>query len=282
VHSRDQLKSIADSFNEMTLSLKQAIDERAEKERMQVQLNMARKIQTALLPDETVDFKGLEIASVNLSAYEVSGDYFDYFQVRDNKFVFIIADVAGKGISAAFYMSQLKGLVLALSNVCESPREFLLNLNTLLWKTLDRKVFITMAYGIVDVNMKKFYVANAGHPPCLMVRKGEHVVRNIKPGGIVLGADSGEKFEKFLEVMELDLVEEDVIVFYTDGFTEARDQDGNLFGEARLNGLILEQSGASPNQIKSELVSSIEHFTDGKPAGDDCSLIIVKFKGLMN
>ena len=152
VRSRDQLGELADSFNLMTASIQDLLRESAEKQRLEEELRIARDIQMKLLPKDRVEAPGLSISPFCLPATEVGGDYYDFIPIGDGRLALLIADVSGKGTSAALYMAELKGLVLSLSQIYHSPRKLLVEADKILSATLDSRSFITMVYAVIDMN----------------------------------------------------------------------------------------------------------------------------------
>jgi serine phosphatase RsbU (regulator of sigma subunit) len=167
VQSHDQLGDLADSFNSMTASVEDLLHEKAEKERLEQELRIARQIQMSLLPQGPLRLEGLSVTAHCEPAREVGGDYYDYFPLGDRRVGIIIADVAGKGTSAALYMAELKGLMLSLSQLHASPRELLIRANHIIAQHLDARSFITMTYAVVDMCTRTFTYARAGHCPLI-------------------------------------------------------------------------------------------------------------------
>jgi sigma-B regulation protein RsbU (phosphoserine phosphatase) len=167
VHSHDQLGDLADSFNSMTASVEDLLQEKAEKERLEQELRIARQIQMSLLPQGPLKLEGLSVTAHCEPAREVGGDYYDYLPLGDRRVAIIIADVAGKGTSAALYMAELKGLMLSLSQLHASPRELLIRANRIIAQHLDARSFITMTYAVVDMCTRTLTYARAGHCPLI-------------------------------------------------------------------------------------------------------------------
>ena len=167
IHSRDQLGELADSFNVMAHGIQDLLREQAEKERLEEELRIARQIQMSLLPQGTVGLPGLRIAALCLPAAEVGGDYYDLLPLSDTKMGVLVADVSGKGTSAALYMAELKGLVLSLSRIHDSPARLLAEANRILAANMDPRSFITMTYAVVDTAAGTLRYARAGHNPMI-------------------------------------------------------------------------------------------------------------------
>ena len=281
IRSRDQLGELAESFNSMTRSIADLLDQKAEKERMEQELRIARTIQMSLLPREHVTIPGLAVTAHCEPAREVGGDYYDYMEIG-GRLNLLIADVAGKGTSAALYMAELKGLMLSLSQLHTSPRELLINANRIISRHLDSKSFITITYAVVDVAKRTLTYARAGHCPLIYV-PGPHAhsraAQILAPDGLVLGLqidDAGQRFARLLEEVTLPLGTGDVFLFYTDGLTEAMDQDGDCFGDARLGAVVQEHADAPFDELRDTILREIAAFAGSTAQQDDMTMLLLR------
>jgi len=256
---------------ENSLLLEQSI----EKERLEKELDVAREIQKKILPAKDPEFENLSVTSVFIPAFEVGGDYYDYFQISKNKFAFIIADVSGKGISAAFIMAEVKGIFNSLSRMIESPKDILIKANEILQQTLNKKNFVSALYGIIDLDKEVIRFARAGHCPALLVR--ENVVKTFKPSGIGLGLTNNGLFSKHLEEIKIDLKQNDTLVFYTDGITEAKNKELEDFGEQRFAEILVKDYDGSVNKIANEVIKNVTLFSRNHTQYDDITLVIFKW-----
>ena len=276
VTSRDQLGDLAESFNVMAESVQDLLREQADKERLEEELRIARKIQMSLLPQGTVTLPGLRVAALCLPAAEVGGDYYDLLPLSDTRMGVLVADVSGKGTSAALYMAELKGLVLSLSRIYESPARLLGEANRILAANMDPRSFITMTYAVVDTARRTMTYARAGHNPVIQLSKG--LTRVLTPAGLGLGMDRGERFEEILEEAEVPLEGGDVFLFFTDGLSEAMNGRAELFGERRLRD-VLEQVIATESdevELKDRILEEIRRFVGDAAQHDDMTMVILK------
>jgi sigma-B regulation protein RsbU (phosphoserine phosphatase) len=278
VRSRDQLGELADSFNLMTGSIQDLLHQSAEKERLEEELRVARTIQMSLLPKDRVTVPGLSIAALCLPANEVGGDYYDFIPLSDGRLALLIADVSGKGTSAALYMAELKGLSLSLSRVYDSPRRLLIEANKILAANLDSRSFITMVYAVIDVKQKKMTYARAGHNPILQLSTngGRPRAQVLAPEGMGLALDRGSQFERILEEQSIPLVQGDLFLFFTDGVTEAMNNRSELFGDDRLRGIMEENSDLSMEELREKMVDEVFNFAGGAVQHDDMTMVLVK------
>src|SRR5437773_953244 len=169
VKSDDQLGELTDSFNSMTASIEDLLREQAEKKRLEEELRIAREIQMSLLPQGPLSMPGLSVTAVCVPAREVGGDYYDLLPLDDHRLGVLIADVSGKGTSAALYMAELKGLVLSLSQIHSSPRAMMMSANRIIANNLDARSFITMTYAVIYLRERTRTYARVGQTPLMYV-----------------------------------------------------------------------------------------------------------------
>jgi sigma-B regulation protein RsbU (phosphoserine phosphatase) len=276
VHSRDQLGELAESFNVMSESVRDLMRAQADKERLEEELRIAREIQMSLLPQETVTVPGLRVAALCLPAAEVGGDYYDLLPLHDTRLGVLIADVSGKGTSAALYMAELKGLVLSLSRIYESPARLLGEANRILAANMDARSFITMTYAVVDTARRTMTYARAGHNPIIQLSGGRTHV--LTPAGLGLGMDRGDRFEEILEEAEAPLSAGDVFLLFTDGLSEAMNARAELFGERRLRDVLETATFAEADEqeLKDRILEEIRRFVGGAAQNDDMTMVILK------
>ncbi len=276
VGSKDQLGDLAQSFNSMSQGIEDLLEQQGEKERMEEDLRVARNIQMSLLPQEYVEVEGLKIAAVCLPANEMGGDYYDLLPLSDHRLGVLIADVSGKGTSAALYMAELKGLILSLSRNHDSPKALLTELNEILAPNLDRRSFVTMTYAIIDSKKRTLRVARAGHNPLIHFDGRTGLTRLLSPPGLALGFDSGETFKSIIQELELPLVPGDSFLFFTDGISEAMNGSAELFGEGRLAAILKDANALSSDDLKERILHEVRTFAAGESPHDDMTLVIVK------
>jgi sigma-B regulation protein RsbU (phosphoserine phosphatase) len=282
ISTKDQLGELAGSFNQMTGSIETLLLTAAEKKRLEEELRIARQIQMSLLPRGQLDMPGLGVTALCVPAREVGGDYYDFFPLGPGRLGVLIADVAGKGTSAALYMAELKGLVMALSQTYQSPRQLLMEANRILSDNIDSRSFITMTYAVIDLVNGIMTYARAGHTPLIylpgpsVVQRGAQV---LIPSGMVLGLridGAVAKFNELLEEVEIPLHTGDVIVFYTDGITEAMNTESDLFGDSRLSRIVEEHGHLESGELRERIIREIEAFVGTADQHDDMTMILIK------
>jgi sigma-B regulation protein RsbU (phosphoserine phosphatase) len=277
IDSQDQLGALADSFNRMSASIEHLLHVQREKQRLDDELRIARDIQQSLLPEKPPEFAGLTIADLCVPAREVGGDYYDFFHLGPRQLGVLVADVSGKGTSAALYMAELKGLMLALSHEERSPKRLLTRVNRLLADHLDNRSFITMTYAVIDLEARTLTHARAGHTPLLVA--SDAGVDVLVPNGMVLGLrlpGISERFESLLEEHTRPIAPGDAIVFYTDGITEAMDITGELFTDAALSRVIQAHHTQDAAGIRERVLREVKAFVGEAEPHDDMTMVIVK------
>ena len=166
-------------------------------------------------------------------------------------------------------MAEIKGIFESLSKTIESPREILIKANQILQRTLDRKSFVSAAYGIIDLEEEKMQLARAGHCP---------ILENLRPSGLGLGLDFGARFAETLEELELNLKEHDTIVLYTDGISESKNSKNEDFGDFQFQKILLENNSKNADEITNSVLKEITLFSSNNHQHDDITLVILKWK----
>jgi phosphoserine phosphatase RsbU/P len=284
VRSDDQLGTLAESFNSMTASIEDLLRQAAEKKRLEEELRIAHEIQMSLLPQGPLAMPGLSVTALCVPAREVGGDYYDFLPMGDQRLGVLIADVSGKGTSAALYMAELKGLVLSLSQIHDSPRDLLVAANRIIAEHLDARSFITMTYAIIDLRARTMTYARAGHTPLIYVPgcdgapDARRQAQILAPDGLVLGLkiDRGEMFERLLQEDTIPLRSGDLYLFFTDGISEAMNAHDDCFGESRLGQLVESHSNLPSEELRERVLREISAFVGDAPQHDDMTMILLK------
>lgn len=282
VDTKDQLGELAESFNAMTGSIANLLTEAEEKRRLEEQLRIAREIQMSLLPEGPASVPGLAVTAACRPAREVGGDYYDFIRLDEHRLGVLVADVSGKGTSAAFYMAELKGVVLSLSRFHHSPRDLLVEVNRILSASLDSRTFITMTYAVCDLAIRRLTYARAGHTPLIRVPAadaGTPVPEVLAPDGLVVGLQfdgAGEKFAELLEESAFPIETGDLVALFTDGVTEAMNVDSDLFGEERLSRTLAEHVHLPSPQLKQRVLGDVEAFAGAAEQHDDMTIVLLR------
>ena len=258
----------------------QLFEEQIEHERLARELAIAREVQQKLLPQHLPESDSLTVAASSVSAYEVGGDYYDYVELDDRRLAFIVGDVSGKGTSAAFYMAEMQGVFRSVARLAPAPRDFLSHANRALGMSLEKNVFISAIYGLIDSEREEMTIARAGHCPAAAVGiTGE--ARYLRSRGLGLGLDRTDLFYETLEVERLALRPGDVVVLYTDGVVESRNADGEEYGYKRFLQSLRQHRHEDAPALHDALLEDLDLFLGGLHRyNDDMTLVVLKWLGL--
>ena len=247
-----------------------------EKKRLDHDLEIARDIQRILLPSEAPVINGFQISGINVPARQVSGDYFDYIRVDEERLGVAIADVSGKGVPASLIMAICRSVLRAEASRNPSPADVLRKVNRQLYPDIKEDMFISMAYLILDQQRNSVTLARAGHDAPLLYQCESQTVKPVKSPGMVVGIDSGSVFDRLTVDFAVPLERNDCLILYTDGVTETLNSEGDEFGLDRM----IESVRASANDGAQAIVKKITHdvreFTGSAPQNDDITLIAIR------
>ena len=247
-----------------------------EKKRLDHDLEIARDIQRILLPAEAPAINGFEISGINVPARQVSGDYFDYIHVDDERLGVAIADVSGKGVPASLIMAICRSVLRSEAVRNPSPANVLQKVNRQLYPDIKEDMFISMAYLILDQGPNGVTLARAGHDAPLLYKRQSQSVTPIKPRGMVVGIDSGNVFDRITGDFAVSLERDDCLVLYTDGVTEALDTEGNEFGLERMIQSVRASATDGAQAIIRQVIDDVRNFTGSHPQSDDITLIAIR------
>ena len=247
------------------------VERERQRQRMDQELGIARNVQQALLPRGFRDFPHAVATGINLPCLTVGGDYFDAFPMSDGRTAFLIADVSGKGLGAALLSTMLQGAFSGMT-IGVDPARILQHLNCFLCEHSDVERYATMFFAVLDSSGHLDFI-NAGHPPPLILRRGEVVQPFLEtsfPVGLIPGAEYATSSVK--------LDPGDILVLFSDGVTEAMDPDEEMFGRAGLLEALTGQQEAPLDQLQKTILDSVETFTRGASQADDITLLLVRYR----
>ncbi len=256
------------TYGQMRIQMEQ---EAAERGKLEHEMNIARDIQMELLPKTFPRLPGLDMFAFTVPARHVGGDCYDVIDVGDGRLAITIGDVSGKGTPAAILMANVQAAVRVLSESRVPAVELITRVNKLVHGYTDDGVFITFFYSVLDTRTGQLVYVNAGHnPPCILRRDGSR--EYLDRGGLVIGVMPNSEYEEGRAT----LLAGDDLVLYTDGVTEAENTEDEMFGEERLEQLLVEHRHASAREIEEQVYSSVKDFAAGAPQTDDLTMVIVK------
>lgn len=250
--------------------------ELAEKLLTKDELEIARSIQFSLYPAATPEIGQLDVACYFQPANDVGGDYFDYALDDNGRFTVILGDVSGKGIPAALYAMKLQALFEILVRGSIGPKQMLSEINDVISARIERNYFITAVVGVLDFNEKQLRLARAGHNHPIHYSAATKTIRWLKPDGIGIGMGRGTSFDDLLEETRVTLAPGDVLLFYTDGVSEAMNAANETFGYDKLERVLSETAHLPAGEIKQHLLRSIDRFRQGTPFNDDATFVVTK------
>ncbi len=247
--------------------------EALEKQKLEEDLEIARDIQRNLLPHKIPQFKNFDVVANTVFSKQVGGDYYDVITLDENHFCIAVADVSGKGVSAALMMANLQAF---LKTICKQGMKIddaTGLINDLISENTTEGKFITFFWALVDNEKKQMLYVNAGHNPPLLIRKGRII--KLDKGGIILGV-----MKTMIPYMSenIQLEKDDVIILFTDGVSEAMNQNGEEFSDERLEQLSLNLGEKSASEISAAIQNEVSKFAYGAVQSDDITLMIIRVK----
>lgn len=276
----DEIEALAASFNQMAGQLQTYVADlqrtTMEKERIESELKIAHTIQVSMLPRIFPPFPerpDVSVYATMIPAKEVGGDFYDFFLIDEDQFCFLIGDVSGKGVPAALFMVIAKSLLKNQALLGGTPSEILSQVNKMLCADNEQSMFVTLFLAILDTRSGQLTYANAGHNPPLLARRGENATYLQPRKGFVLGGFDGVHYSD--EVLQMQAG--DTLCLYTDGVTEAMDNEFDLYGESRLIDRVRESAGKNEREIVQIIQEDVTSFAGSAPQSDDITLLVVRY-----
>lgn len=248
----------------------------SQREQLQAEFQIAQRAQREMLPANAPAAPGFSIAAHCTPAKEVGGDLYDFLRLGEDRLGIVVADVSGKGVPAALYMTLTKGLLAATSQEDLPLAQMLDHINGHLYTVGRRKTFVTMAMGVLDPVQRTFEHARAGHNPTVWRRASTGATSFLSPKGMGLGITGGAAFRRTLAIEKLDLEAGDMLVLYSDGLTEAMNRELEQFGEERLAQVVGTLDGLSAADARDRILAEVASFLRGNHPQDDLTLVVVR------
>lgn len=272
VEADDELWDVAHSFNDMSGDLDKARDLEIEKERMEGELALARQIQDRLLPAELPAIPRCELAGCSLPARHVGGDYFDALRLGGDRVALVIADVSGKGVPAALLMSSFRASLLSTDIDREGPALTLARVNAFLHNSVEPGRFVTAFLAVLHTATGRLVYSNAGHNPPMLLRRGADDPHLLRHGGLVLGLFGTTVYQQ----AETVVLPGDLLALYTDGVSEAMDDEERFYGEERFLDLLRRNRTEPCHEILRETLEEVRTFSGGAGQTDDVTVLLVR------
>jgi len=261
-------------IRDLEIYLKNLKNVTAEKERINAELNVAKKIQEDLLPHKFPKNDEFEVYAVSIPAKEVGGDFYDFFLIDEDQLAVIIADVSGKGVPAALFMVIAKTLIKNYTQLGKSPAEVFSMVNNQLYEGNDASMFVTAWMGVLEIGTGKFTYVSAGHNQPLLKTTGKEYDWIKSEAGFVLGGMEDIHYQQ----NEISLKPGDRVYLYTDGVTEATTSDDELFGDTRLLQVMNINNDISLKQQLSYVKKEVDSFIKDGEQFDDITMLIMEYK----
>lgn len=274
VRGQDDLWSVASAFNRAAEGLEHARAVEKENDRLESELELARRIHARLLPAGPPEVPGLEIAGSSESAREVGGDYFDHIDLGRGRVLLVVADVSGKGVPAALLMSGFRASLVSQDLSRAEPARVSERLNEFLHQSVDPGRFVTAFIGFLDAATGRLVYVNAGHNPPVLLR-ADGAAESLTRGGTILGILQASRFESG----ETTLAAGDLLALYTDGVTEGANAAGELWGDDRLLAALRREAERPCREIVATLVAEVRAFEGDQGPADDITILLARRTG---
>ncbi len=270
----NQLGEMAQSFDRMTESIASLLSSVAEKERLQSEIEIAASIQRNLLPKEGPQFRGVSFSAHFEPTASIGGDYYDVFNLDKSRLAVAIGDVSGHGLSTGLVMAMVKAAITTLVEEGADEKALFERLNELVYRSTERRAFMTLAFTIFDLAEGRIRHTNAGHLYPYLLRNGQPSPISIESPSLPLGV----RDQITSRTVTVDLQEGDAIVYLSDGIVEAQNEFGDPFGFDHLETLLAEQTDRSPAAIRDQILDAVAKHSGTRPADDDRTVMVLRFE----
>jgi hypothetical protein len=246
-----------------------------ERLRMREEIEYARKIQLSMLPQTSPQLDWLDLAAASLPATEVGGDYYEYFKLSDSQLALVIGDVAGHGLASGLLLSGIRSCLYLLEDELTAPHRIFERLNPMVRRTTDKRTYVTLLGAVLDREAGEVTLASAGHPPMLRYDSRGNRFEEVGNGAPPLGTF----FDARYELVRCPLASGDLLIFYTDGLVEARNDLDQDYGDARLQRAIARAAGSrTAREIRDAILGDLANFKGDQEQADDITVVVVRVR----
>lgn len=257
-----------------------AMNLRLEKSRIDSDLHLASEVQELFLTHKFPEHKGIEIDAQYLPSAQVGGDFYDFYKLSSTKFGICIADVSGKGVPASLLMAICQTNLRHFVKKSAKPSEILKNLNQQLEERIRQDMFITLFFAIIDTKSNKLTYSRAGHEPAILLKSStdgkNSSIQKLHGNGMAVGMVPSDIFDEMIEDQETAFDSGDCLLLYTDGVSEATNNDGEEFGIQNLESFVSNNAKLSPKSINRKLIAKLDEFSSSELERDDVTLLTVR------
>ena len=270
--SKVQLITTITNITAVAIENKRLFKRQIEQERFNHEMSLAGDMQRALVPDKLPQNGMFEVSSIYKPHFGVGGDYYDCFSYREDRYLFIVADIAGKGLAAALLMANFQANLHAIVRRADTPEEFIRQLNKAVWRVTKSERYITMFVADIDTKTRQLRYVNAGHMPPILIMNGE--THLLKKGCPIIGFF---KRLPFLEVGEITIADEALLLIFTDGITDIRNAEGADFNEDLVVKFTEDNKSLAARRFNEKLMRHIDDFKGNEEYPDDITVLTARF-----
>ena len=272
----NQLGAMAQSFDRMTESIASLLASVTEKERLQSEIEIAATIQRNLLPKEGPRFSGVSFSAHFEPTASIGGDYYDVFNIDQSRLAVAIGDVSGHGLSTGLVMAMVKAAMMTLVEEGADETSLFQRLNDLVYRSTERRAFMTLAFTIFDLERRTIRHTNAGHLYPYLLRRGGTEAIAIESPSLPLGV----RTHIVTNTVEVELKEGDALVYLSDGMIEAQNENGDPFGFDSIEALLAQQTNHDAGALRNAILEAVANHAGSRTADDDRTVMIVQFEDL--
>lgn len=278
IDTSNEVGEIAQAFSDMAAKFRKAQIGLVQQKQLQKEIQVAQEIQHMLLPMTFPEVEGYDLATYYESAKEVGGDLFDFVRVDEDTIGIVVADVSGKGVPGSLVMTMIRTALRLEARGNKDPGEVLAKVNDFVVDDMKKGMFVTMFYIILDSRNREIHYASAGHNPMILYRGSTKQTYYLNPRGFPVGISLPDRklFGQSIQTDSIKLREDDILICYTDGITEAMNPARDLFSEERFLESIRKLAHHDAKQFIEKMKEDIFSFTQGAPQNDDITMVAIK------